>query len=91
MWNISFFDKTLKNRKLPKIVKFNKSYLKNVDIIFTALPNGEAQEISKHLLVNNRLIDLSADFRLEDPKEYKKWYKIFQIVFMLYLKLVKNI
>ena len=74
--NISFFDKTLKNRKLPKIVKFNKSYLKNVDIIFTALPNGEAQEISKHLLVNNRLIDLSADFRLEDPKEYKKWYKI---------------
>ena len=74
--NISFFDKTLKNKKLPKIVKFNKAYLKNVDIIFTALPNGEAQEISKHLLVNNRLIDLSADFRLEDPKEYKKWYKI---------------
>ncbi len=74
--NISFFDKTLKNRKLPNIVKFNKSYLKNVDIIFTALPNGGAQEISKHLLVNNRLIDLSADFRLEDPKEYKKWYKI---------------
>ena len=74
--NISFFDKTLKNRKLPKIVKFNKVYLKNVDIIFTALPNGEAQEISKHLLVNNRLIDLAADFRLEDPKEYKKWYKI---------------
>ena len=74
--NISFFDKTLKNKKLPKIVKFNKAYLKNVDIIFTALPNGEAQEISKHLLVNNLLIDLSADFRLEDPKEYKKWYKI---------------
>ena len=74
--NISFFDKNLKNKKLPKIVKFSKSYLKNVDIIFTALPNGEAQEISKHLLVNNRLIDLSADFRLEDPKEYKKWYKI---------------
>ena len=74
--NISFFDKTLKNKKLPKIVKFNKAYLKNVDIIFTALPNGEAQEISKHLLANNRLIDLSADFRLEDPKEYKKWYKI---------------
>ena len=74
--NISFFDKNLKNKKLPKIVKFNKAYLKNVDIIFTALPNGEAQEISKHLLVNNRLIDLAADFRLEDPKEYKKWYKI---------------
>ena len=74
--NISFFDKTLKNKNLPNITKFNKAYLKSVDIIFTALPNGEAQEISKHLLVNNRLIDLAADFRLEDPKEYKKWYKI---------------
>ena len=74
--NISFFDKALKNKKLPKIIKFNKAYLKNVDIIFTALPNGEAQEISKHLLANNRLIDLAADFRLDDSKEYKKWYKI---------------
>ena len=41
--NISFFDKDLKNKKLPRIVKFNKSFLKEVDIIFTALPNGEAQ------------------------------------------------
>jgi len=73
--NISFFDKTLKNKKLPKIVKFNKAYLKNVDIIFTALPNGEAQEISKHLLVNNRLIDLAADFRLEDLKNIKNGTK----------------
>jgi len=74
--NISFFDKTLKNKNLPKIVKFNKGYLKNVDIIFTALPNGEAQEISKHLLYSNKLIDLAADFRLDDPKEHKKWYKM---------------
>ena len=74
--NISFFDKDLKNKKLPRIVKFNKSFLKEVDIIFTALPNGEAQSLSKHLLPNNRLIDLAADFRLNDPNEYKKWYKI---------------
>jgi len=73
---ISFFDKNLEKKKLPRIVKFNKSYLKNVDIIFTALPNGEAQALSKHLLINNRLIDLAADFRLNDPKEYKKWYKM---------------
>ena len=73
---ISFFDNGLKNLKLPKIVKFNKSYLKNVDIIFTALPNGEAQVLSKYLLKKNRLIDLAADFRLNDPKNYKKWYKL---------------
>ena len=47
---ISYFDKSLKLNKLPKIVKFNKLYLENVDLIFTALPNGQAQDISKHLL-----------------------------------------
>ena len=74
--NISFFDKNLKNKKLPKIVKFKKKYLKNVNLIFTALPNGEAQILSKHLLKKNKLIDLAADFRIKNPKEYKKWYKI---------------
>ena len=73
---ISVYDKKLRNKKLPKIVKFNKNYLKNVDIIFSALPNGEAQLLSKHLLPSNILIDLAADFRLNDPNDYKKWYKI---------------
>ena len=73
---ISFFDKSLKSKKFPKIVKFKKSYLNNVDIVFTALPNGEAQLLSQHLLQKNRLIDLAADFRLSDSKKYKKWYKI---------------
>ena len=73
---ISFFDNELKNKKLPKIVKFNKSYLSEVDIVFTALPNGEAQIISKFLLKKNKLIDLAADFRLDSSKEYTKWYKI---------------
>jgi len=73
---ISFYDSKLINKKLPKIVKFNKSFLKNVDVIFSALPNGEAQLLSKNLLSKNLLIDLAADFRLDDPNEYKKWYKI---------------
>ena len=73
---ISFFDKSLKFKKLPKIIKFKKSLLDNVDVIFTALPNGEAQEISKKLLKKNVLIDLAADFRLSNPNTYFKWYKI---------------
>ena len=73
--NISSFDKKLKNKKLPKIIKFKDHLLKNVDIIFTALPNGEAQNISKKLLRNNKLIDLAADFRLKDKLNYSKWYK----------------
>ena len=72
---ISYFDKSLSNKKLPKIVKFNKLLLKNIDVIFTALPNGEAQDIAKHLSGNVTLIDLSADFRLSKSSDYLKWYK----------------
>tara|TARA_Y100000389_G_scaffold196297_1_gene229011 strand:- start:731 stop:1744 length:1014 start_codon:yes stop_codon:yes gene_type:complete len=70
---ITLYDKSLK--QLPTIVKFNKKYLKEIDIIFTALPNGEAQKISNNLLPHNTLIDLAADFRLKDKTEYLKWYK----------------
>ena len=73
--NISFYDYSLKSKKLPKIIKFNRRYLKDIDIIFTALPNGEAQRISNYLLKHNTLIDLAADFRLNKSKEYLKWYK----------------
>ena len=73
--NIKFYDKSLSRYKLPKIVKFNKKLLKDIDVIFTALPNGEAQDISKHLSKNHTLIDLSADFRLIKASDYLKWYK----------------
>ena len=72
---ISYYDKSLSNKKLPKIIKFNKKLLKEIDVIFTALPNGEAQIISNHLSKNKILIDLAADFRLEKSSEYLKWYK----------------
>ena len=73
--SISKYDKSLKSKKLPKIIKYNKKYLGDIDIIFTALPNGEAQKISKDLLKKNTLIDLAADFRLNNSKDYQKWYK----------------
>ena len=72
---INTFDKSIK-KKLPRIIKFSKKLLENVDLVFTALPNGEAQKLSNNLLPNNILIDLSADFRLKTIKEYLKWYKI---------------
>ena len=71
---ISNYDISIK-KKLPIISKFTKSKLQDCDIIFTALPNGEAQKISKILLKKNTLIDLSGDFRVTDAKSYLKWYK----------------
>jgi len=73
---ISYFDNTLTKYKLPKIIKFDKKLLSNVELVFTALPNGEAQKISKLLLKKNTLIDLSADFRLKKANDFFKWYKI---------------
>ena len=71
---ITDFDKSIKS-KLPKISKISKSKINECDIIFTALPNGEAQIISKKLDKHNVLIDLSGDFRLKNFKDYLKWYK----------------
>ena len=68
------FDSSLKKKSLPKITSLANINFDNIDILFTALPNGEAQKISKKLTSKNKLIDLSADFRLENPKNYKKWY-----------------
>ena len=43
-----------------------------------SLPNGEAQKIIKKTFVykNLKYIDLSADFRLKNYKDYLKWYHI---------------
>ena len=73
--DISFYEKSFKKKKLPKIIKFDKKLLNDVDIVFTALPNGEAQEISKKLLKKNILIDLAGDFRLNNVADYLRWYK----------------
>ena len=73
--SIGKFDKSLINKKLPKIVKFEDINFKNISLIFSALPNGEAQIIANKIPNTLRLIDLSADFRLNDVREYLKWYK----------------
>ena len=70
---INNIDKSIK-KKLPKITKVEKINWSKINVIFTALPNGEAQKIAKKIPKNVKLIDLSADFRLDNPKEYKKWY-----------------
>ena len=72
---ISNYEKSLTNIKLPKIIKFSKKLLNDVDVVFTALPNGQAQDISKYLNKKNILIDLGGDFRLKKASEYFKWYK----------------
>ena len=72
---IKSFDKSIK-KKLPKISNLKNVNWDKVNIIFTALPNGDAQKIAKKIPKNVKLIDLSADFRLDDFNLYKKYYRI---------------
>ena len=73
---IETYDKSLKKYKLPKIIKIKYKYFKEVDVIFTALPNGQSQIIANNLNDKNVLIDLSADFRIKKFDIYEKFYKI---------------
>ena len=74
--SIYSFHKRLNKKNLPKISKIEKVNWKNIDILFTALPNGEAQKISKAIPDHIKMIDLSADFRISNSKLYKRWYGI---------------
>lgn len=45
------------------------------DVVFSATPNGVAMTHARALLdAGAKIIDLAADFRLEDPAEWEKWY-----------------
>ncbi len=45
------------------------------DVLFLALPHGKAAErIEQYASLAERIIDLSADFRLRDPESYPIWY-----------------
>ena len=46
------------------------------DVIFLALPHGVAsKKVTEKILENTKIIDLGADFRLQDSDVYEKWYK----------------
>ena len=50
--------------------------VEKTDLVFSALPHGESMEAVPQLHeAGLKVIDLSADFRLEDPALYPEWYK----------------
>ncbi len=49
--------------------------LEPCDLLFLALPHGRAAaQIEQFANLAPRIIDLSADFRLDDPARYEEWY-----------------
>jgi len=52
-----------------------ESLASKCDLVFTALPHGSSAKMVSRILERGlRVIDLSADFRLKDPRLYEIWY-----------------
>ena len=77
----------LRFKNLPALVTLEQVDFTAIDLVFCCLPHGTAQAIIARLLPplssppqavgkegGMKIIDLSADFRLEDPQTYAKWY-----------------
>lgn len=47
---------------------------KESDVVFLCLPHKAAQEVAPAFLGKTKVIDFSADFRLQDAETYKKYY-----------------
>ena len=63
----------LRGRSELKFVGRNE--LPSADVVFTCVPHGEGMKaVPNYLNAGSRVIDLSADFRLRDPKTFEEWY-----------------
>lgn len=58
----------------PDLIKIGDADWDKTDVVFCGLPHGTTQDVISKLPKRLKVVDLSADFRLEDPADYAKWY-----------------
>lgn len=55
----------------------DEAKLEECDVVFFATPHGVAMKEAKNLLKHGvKIIDLAADFRLQDTEVFEQWYKM---------------
>ncbi|MEO0773965.1 MAG: N-acetyl-gamma-glutamyl-phosphate reductase [Pseudomonadota bacterium] len=64
----------LRHLDLPALVTIDEIDFSRIDLCFCALPHATSQAVIKALPKDLKIVDLSADFRLEDAEEYARWY-----------------
>ena len=58
-----------------KYSDLNVEELKKCDVVFFATPHGVAMKYAEELVAaNTKVIDLAADFRLQNLEQFSKWY-----------------
>jgi N-acetyl-gamma-glutamyl-phosphate reductase len=60
--------------KVPNLVASDEVDWSKIDVVFCGLPHGTAHAEIGKLPQRVKIIDMSADFRLRDPKLYAEWY-----------------
>ena len=67
---------SLQYLNLPNLCYVSDINYDDLDLIFCALPHTKSAAIINKLPRNIKIIDLSADFRLNTDSLYKKWYGV---------------
>ena len=71
--NVAIVHPNLRSRSELKYTKLEN--LEECNLLFLGLPNGLAlKNIEDYMKLADRVIDISADFRLNDTADYSKWY-----------------
>lgn len=64
----------LRHMKLPILQKIDEIDMSAADLVFCALPHATSQSVIRRLPDHVKVVDLSADFRINDPEVYAQWY-----------------
>ena len=57
-----------------EFVKVDSINFADIDLVFLALPHGESAALIAKIPSNVKIVDLGADYRLENPAQWEKYY-----------------
>ena len=62
---------------LEQTLASDEEVLNSCEIVFASLPHGLSEKYARYCVDHQKvLIDLGADFRLENPQDYEDWYHL---------------
>jgi N-acetyl-gamma-glutamyl-phosphate reductase len=64
----------LQSYQQRRFVKTEEINFAQLELVFLALPHGESTQIITEIPAGVKIVDLGADYRLEDPKSWDKYY-----------------
>jgi N-acetyl-gamma-glutamyl-phosphate reductase len=57
-----------------KFIAVSEIDFSDIELVFIALPHGESAALIKKIPTMAKIVDLGADYRLEDPAQWQKYY-----------------